>query len=362
MAVQDELQKISDGDQLDDGYFNGVVNFAMKNQIVMALAQTTVPALDNFFYSRFYENTETTTIDDTNSDCCYADISATSTNSGGAWFCTQYDQFDDASFSAVNWTSSTSAGPGGTAISSVTESGISVDIHASQSDAGTSTTSITSDGSTGLDMRGQDGEIFFFARRYNLQGGPDASSYTLSRVRIGTTTIHDEQVNNNGANLDTTADYRLVFNNSAETVDLYKDGTKIASAIDISSEANWYFSLLVESHAQSSSGAMRTHWVVYSVGYVKDGDSNSVNFVTDGETASASSNAMIAKITTDGGTSTITGSCNGGSNYSSLTDSELGNIGTAGTGIKLKVTQTVPSITNTTTNIKKLTDYGVFYD
>ncbi len=332
--------------------------FIMNNMLVDGLERTTVPGFEDFFFTRFYDGSESK-IDASNSTCCYASPLTTAADRGKAWFCTQYDQFDDSSFSAVNWTSTTGAG-------SVTESGIKVTLTVSRTDNGSTSATLTSDGSSGLDMRGQDGEVITFLRyRARDAGGATGGSPTAScKLYVGSTSTFVYTLASVAQDEDSglvTVDMRFVFNNSAQTVDVYKDGIKVARAIDISGEVNWYIGYQVLANSGSINDIMTATIDVYTAGFVKDGDSNSVDFVTATETASATVDAMFLRIVISGGSTTLNGSANNGSNYSTLTNKKLASIATSGTGIKFKATQTVPSINSAQVNIESITELGVFY-
>ena len=325
--------------------------FIMNNMLLDGLERTTVPGFDDFFFTRFYDGSESK-IDASNSTCCYASPLTTAADRGKAWFCTQFDQFDDSSVSAVNWTTAT----GGSG-ASVSESGVKITISVSLSGSQNGNATLTSDGSSGLDMRGQDGEIIFFAS-WETTGSDTGSEDKDVELYVGATLI--KQFHTGSGNASQIADFRLVFNNAAQTVDLYEDGSKTVSAINISGEANWDVAWRVDAVSASGDVAV-AKWVIYTVGFVKDGDSNSVDFVTATETAPSTVDAMFLRVVISGGSTTLNGSANNGSNYSTLTNKQLASIATSGTGIKFKATQTVPSINSAQVNIESISELGVFY-
>lgn len=349
MTLRFWTEEAADPDEVMENW-----EFIMNNVLLDGLERTTVPGFDDFFFTRFYDNSGSgdDKIDSTNSTCCYASPLTGVANRGKAWFCTQFDQFDDSSISAVNWTTAT----GGSG-SSVIESGINITLLVSLSDTQNGNATLTSDGSSGLDMRGQDGEVIFFAS-WETGGTTGGSEDKDVELYVGTTLI--KQFHTGSENDSQIADFRLVFNNSAQTVDLYEDGSKTVSAQDISGEGTWDVAWRVDANSSSGDTAS-AKWVIYTVGFVKDGDSNTPDFVTSTESASSTVDAIFLRIVTSGGSTTLNGSADSGGNYSTLTNKKLAAITNTGVGVKFKATQTVPSINSSQVNIESITEFGVFY-
>ena len=355
MATRNDLVPVSDGDQLNEGYFNGILtavgeSLATQSEYYLYEASSIPSNLTRWTGDNFSDNS---LIDTTNTTCLH-------NAKGLIVFCTVLDFTNDSSVDSSIWSTD------GAGTASEDTERIRLSSYASNT---TQSTTLISDGASGLDMKGQDGEVVFSYDYSHVDadtGGGSSSSFGefLIQISNGTTHVTIRTVRTTGTNINASGskkDVRIVINNTAETVDVWEEGVKVASAIDISSvTTNWYIRFVSNVDSASTADDITAIFDLYGIGYVKDGDSNSIDFVSQAFTAPITVSGVATMQTSSGESSlTTTVSANNGSNYSTCTDRTISIISNTGTQVKLKLSATVPSITNTQTNCTKLIGYGI---
>lgn len=250
------------------------------------------------------------------------------------------DLFDDASIDANLWTT----------VGSVTEASGYIKIQ--RASAGTST--LTSDGTTGLDYdEGVDQHLRFrFQSLVNSAPSPGTAEVKFG-LTDGVATVWLETQDLQAAGADDSL-WDVYIDNTAETVDTYNDGVLDTASIDISSitGGNYYF--VVET-VMAGTGDIEGR--VYYLA------SNAV-----GDTVTITSAGLATGVTVDkaipiynedsGGTLSLSAD---GSTFESVTNRELHRFTVTGTNIKVRAAQTIGSISVPTT-LKEWTEYLAKYN
>lgn len=348
MAELDSFSFVADGDQLDDGYFNGITNFYSKQLITNTLnnlINSEELSYENFKYDTF---TDFTKIDTSNSDGCWY--------VGGFAFCTAFDNFDGASIDTTKWTNS------------VWVIANDVITHSATANGSTSTATIISDGTSGLDFKSFSGnsECFLHFRKIYLSTDGGTAQAQL-KIQLSDGTTHVDLVSYSAPTGSSTSytdkSFNLVINKSGSTVDVYVDGTLDQNDVDISSlGSNWY--LRIYSYA-TESGSVNNAVVdnqVECVGYI-DGSSGNITFVSTGTSTSNVDVVPYAVFTeNNGGSLSVSVSGDGGSNYTSATNGELVKISVSGSSLVFKVVGAKQTTVDATKiNISTMRCYGVLY-
>lgn len=351
------LNLIQNGDLPDADPVMENYNHILNNISLVAVNMSPVPSLSNWTYDDFADETK---IDTANTNMPYAGVGDAE---DGAWICTLYDQFDDSSLDTTTKWSTTLVDPSSDTIATITEDTQKVQLYVESDDGGLAASALLQAKSTALDMKGQDGEFMAFMY-YNLHdidaSGSSGSSIMGYKIYIGSAVVYDYENYVASTNESDYVDLRLVFNNSAQTVDVYTNGTKVASAIDISAQANWNPGIQAYADSASTGDDLHVTVNIYTCGYVKDGDTNTPDFVSVAVTPPSTSTSGHIYVEMGYGTvPTIQGAING-STYVTANNGEIQTLG-SGTSFKVKLREQVPAITNTTRNIKRIDRYSAHY-
>jgi hypothetical protein len=234
MATRDSFPVIiADGDQLNDGYFNGIATVFGKclihNRLVSEIAHR-LPIFDQgdgstavfssrklnaayaetpgFTYEIFQEKSSTSHIDTTNSTCLY-------TESGLVAFCDVLDLHDDGSIAASIWNTSTAAG------GSVAESSGYLQLETSLGGSSTTAAAI-SNGASGLDIHGQNAEVILDVELYANKGGSTPTANAQIQISNGTTHVTlVDQTTGSSTSSQSRAIYRIVYDHTNTRCDVY---------------------------------------------------------------------------------------------------------------------------------------------
>lgn len=356
MVTRDEFAAINDGDQLDDGYFNGINNklwvSLIKTDINVFVqhAQSIVKS-DEVLWTSLSSTLSNGAIDETNSTAL---VGGAADNSKAIYFCTKFDDFEDASIDSTKWSTST-AGEG-----TVTESGGFINAYAGDLLAApeTGTATVISDGSSGLDFRSFSGnsEVVFY---YEITDSSTGNGTTTTQIQISNGTTHvDTTLTGSGY-------ARIIFNKTGETCDIYADdgASLLQNDLDISSvTTNWYIRLSCFGNVPSNPGTATSRIKLQEIGYVDGSTGSSTAIFTD--TAASTTATGLAVIETSNTTSTpvIGFSADSGANFVTDSNENLINTSNTGTGIQFRITGDHPTtISATSKNIMRLDKFGGIY-
>ncbi len=345
MVERDNISNVSDGDQLNEGYFNDTVSFLLVQDIVqnlnnlkqdMTTNRVRTPDI-NFIDELGIDRTD---IDDGNTDASLIDVGNVSSGSKQSFWgaMTIYDDMNDDSFNTTNW------GTGGNPTISTSESG-----------GGTGNNEVSFGRAT---QNATTGSIRIWAKAKNFKAGAkDATIYikvysTVGTVKLrmydiaGTSSI--ELANSAGNTL-----HRIEIDFSAGTCDIYTNeaDTPVAVDVDISSLAEWCVGV------RSDHGPASPNVGAYYMRYIDTITTQDI--VVDSVTADDTVDTMIIHTTKDvtDGSVVLKLSANNGSNYDTVTEDLIDNIANTGTQPKAKI-----EITSTATQTAKIKEFGVLYE
>lgn len=350
MAVRDEGPiAVDDGDQLDDGYFNGSISFSMRSAIYYAIDGATATNQENLFIDTFSDDSE---IDTGNTDALLDHLDDSGVTK--IFFCELYDDFEDASIDATIWSTTGTAN----------ETGGYLEV--SISTTSTATATAIADQASAIDFKALSGnsEVIAIVRGEcnTLSGGND---FALGKIQMSNGSTHVDLFSHNYES-DPSGSFhevRLVVNKSGETVDVYTDGTLTSDDVDISSvTTNWYLRFIMDG-TEVGSETMTANFRIYTLGYL-DGSAGSTDLVSAAQTASSNANGgIIAPIwEVEPATVSYDFSSDNGSTYGTNSSPEITGTATPGTNVKFKFSVTHPTtITASTKNIPTLTTYGGFW-
>lgn len=321
----------------------GVSQFTTANLLAAVIDGITTTNQTNLLNDPL---TSTSNIDTGNTTAMY------SADDDVYYFCSIFDEFDDASVDTNRWSSTT----GGTG--TVTETGGYIQLSHSLGVAGTAT--LLSDGGAGqttpLDFKSFSGNSEFIFRYDAINTGGSATV----QMQLSDGTNHVTLVS---AGTGTTGDIvRVVINKSGETVDVYKGDTTVTSDdVDISSlvGSNWYFRLNFSGDTSPAS-----HIRIHFLGYI-DGTSTTSDVVTAAQTPSSNASLGICNSITSVGSfasGELAFSADNGSTYVTGNNREWIRTTVAGTNCKYRFRNahsTSPSATSK--NIVTMSKYAFYY-
>jgi len=256
------------------------------------------------------------------------------------YVCEVLDNFNDSSVDATIWSTT----------GTVTEDTERIYLAASSS--------LTSNGSTGFDLKsfGGDSEVVL---NINAVSGGAGSPGSTSKIIIsnGITDVDLLTLLTQTYSGNKQYTVRIVVDKSAEEVRVAQGNDDLGSAIDISSvTTNWYLKFTTGDSSQV---------YIYFIGYVSEDSTGTVDLVSESNTFLSTKTAGVLTWDYTGTDSDIAGSlsANSGSAYTSATKNIWTTIGTSGTGAKIKLTCDLPStIDGTTKNIKEIKMWGAYFD
>lgn len=321
MATRDNVARVADGDQLDDGYFNEIFEFVFTQTLNNAIAASrTTDDDEKLVY--IAEADLDTNADTSNSTCLWK-----SSADGGVYFVDNVDDFNDASINTSIWTATANTG-GDTPGATVTESGsgttgalnITLD-----DDGGSPNANVIANGASATDYKALSGDsvilVDFSGEAYDsfFQLSDGSNHVTLFQVADGTRRT-----------------FKIVIDKSDESCDYYAnadDTVATTSNIDLSTLSNYYLRILCTSGTPAFAETLKIH----QVGHLTGAAGSSIYF-SDGDTITSAS-VGLAEMRTTGQSTTYTKelSLNGGTNYTTTNDFAILNA-TAGTDLRFKVT------------------------
>lgn len=340
MAATNSIVYKEDNESYSGDELNSNWSFVTSRVIVNTLNTELNSALDHYppnYGSRPRDGWDTTTTNYSNIVIMYDNTETFANCEFHA--ATVFDNFDSAALDTNKWT----------------ETGTGTYTQYKSWTVGTSNNDkIISDGASGLDMKGQDGEVV--VGLYSSSGAGTTPNFN-GYISNGTNRV--KFIEDNSGTL-TSGVYKIVFNNAAETVDVYRNGTLVHNDLDISSvTSNWYLEFIRE-FASDGTGK------VFSSGYIKNGQGASTGDITTPNKTTGDYDASIAYCITTENTSnavTIQSSGDNGSSYmTAVQNGVIQEMTSTATGFKLKISVVIPtSIDTDSINISRIREYGGFY-
>ena len=203
-----------------------------------------------------------------------------------------------------------------------------------KSDQATASCSAIADGGTSgtaLDMKTLAGNSELYMRVYLANNSYGPSTFYISNADKGTKVTID-------SNTATTNEYNLIFDKSLNQVRVWKDDVEMGSSpFNISGLSQWIPYL----YCQNNSGGFGRggQFACYGLGYI-DGTSGTAHMYNVDLTLDSTSTKGVTKFTSsksDEVDFTLGMSADGGSNYSEVTNKEIGAIANSGSTGKFRI-------------------------
>ena len=257
------------------------------------------------------------------------------TNSG-LYFANNFQDFDDTD----KWTPSTSEPSNGTQLVTTSSTSVTCSVKGDGSNpSGTGAYArLSGDTTSGLDLKdlSKDSAIIIYFSTYSNGGGTHKG---IIRLSDGSNKV--EMYNDGGSVVAGTL--TLLIDYSTELVDVYLNGSVSSSNVDISSltGTEWQIEIAEEGSTVvgTSNGGTIT---VTNITYNK-GEGNTHTYISDNNTSDSTKSFFYYSKVGSIGTYTHKLSNNSGSNYTTVTNKELNILGSAGTGIIVKVEAVEPT-------------------
>ena len=345
MTNRTSFAKVTSGNGLGNGYFNGVVNFMAKKHFFMLL-DGTVSSDDDAGY--FY--------DDNLSDVWDLDNSTAPIMADTLVFCEVLELFHDESVDTDIWTV---AEPG---VAAVTEAGTDYDSRITLSgyrNGSDADASITADQTNAIDLKLADSE-WFIDYAGDVSGDPGDAG--VVRIQLVDSSANVVTVKSHTMSNSTSPDLsrrliRIAVDVSEEKAYVYDGITDETSVeIDISTlvGTNWWIRFLTDASTSESYSIM----YVYSIGYIDTSSTGTVKYVSTAQSLTGNTGAIVKHGLSS---STFKLSMDAGANYTDMVDLEVNNM-VSGSSTIINIEgdlETAVVTANTATAANYDTDSGV---
>lgn len=251
---------------------------------------------------------------------------------------TGYDEFGDASISAVKWSQATTDSGGGDCGSAgATETANNLQVWAQHSNCGgvgghTVTSTVGSDGTTPKDYKASGNDWKIVTRIYeSIDGGAGS----MGEIFIGNTVVKTFAASSNDTSV-----WTLIINYAAQTCDVYNDGVVDTLGVDISGAgANWYLKFKV-TDVRNGAGVGSSSSM--NMTYVRNVEKGVATFFqsTAKTLSSTIENAVLTVNTNTNTGCTYSVSANNGTNFETTTLNTVHTFTNTGTQLMVKVAYT----------------------
>jgi hypothetical protein len=372
MAIRDTFPVvIVDGDQLNDGFFNGVPNVlgtqALIGRMNARLAGITLgqETGSGFAFEDLLTQTTTSFVDTSGSSCTYSEY-------GLVAFCDVLDLFDNASIDAAIWTTAV------TSSATVTEASGALTLAGSDTAGSNDDASAISDGASGLQIDGQNTEVIIsYSYSYSTGSGtPDCQVKIQVSDGSNHVDVLSDTSTSTGVSSSETGFLRVTYDDANNRVDVWKtaysvDGVVVSAPTETLLSDNTSVAAVTANQryirfftrAKANSGTSTTTLNVYAVGYRKNGaGAGDAVFESSAESISASTGGLsFVQWINAPSSETHAVSLNGGSNYTSQTQKTWAT-STSGSSFQFKITVAKPTtITADAKNIPVALRWGALY-
>lgn len=287
----------------------------------------------------------------------YPNTGTHSFNDKKVWSMILYDDMQDNSIDATKWT--TSNGTQDSSYITETAGAVTTDgyiqLYTNWGGGGSAANCWARAYASGKNFKGANG-MCWFREYYSIAETVNAAYGVRIRITDGTSVVHLYAYYTAGTG---TNDYRIDFNNTAGTCTLYRDGSAIASNVDISALTAWYVDFMVINGATSNKTIeARIYYFGYSVG------SDTSTYISKSITDSGTIRACILTVGTtlyNGASAVYSVSANGGTNWETVTLDTPHKFTITGNSLRVKVAVANPALTLGTDKKSSINKIGVAY-